>query len=300
MNTQFAPLSATRGYIGGGNCAGIMGLSPFKSPLDEYLVITGEVEDNTAAQEKFFARRKAFEPVAADFFQIETGLQIVQRNVRYVDHEHDFLRAEIDFETSDGGNGETKTVHPLAASQWGDPSENEPPPYVTAQVMHGLGITGKPHAWVHAMVGFDDDRVFRIERADDLIATIREREISFWQHNILPRRMPQPVSVEDLLLLYKRDSGRAVEADPEIVSQVLELLELRQQSKLLASKQELAELAIKTFMRDASTLTIRGLPAITWKAQDRTSLDTDSLREAYPEIYDQFKTTTSTRVLRIK
>lgn len=114
MNAQLQPLSPTRGYVGGGNIAGILGLSPFKSPLDEYLTITNELPvEISPAKRKFFDRRKALEPFAAECFTQATGLQIVRRNEHYDDAEFDWMKAEIDFETDDGGNGETKTVHRL-------------------------------------------------------------------------------------------------------------------------------------------------------------------------------------------
>lgn len=297
-----AQLHPTRGYIGGGNIAGILGLSPFRSPLDEYLLIVNEMQDDlTPEQEEFFEDRRDLEPWAAKKFTRKTGLQVLRQNVRYEDSEFSWARAEVDFEPEDDSNGETKSVHPIAAGKWGKPDDgNEPPPYVTAQAMWGMGITGRSKCYVQALVGFDDYRLFVIERDDELIQRMRDAAAGFWKYNVQSGHMPQPINLDDVLRLYARDSGRVVEADAEIVSKVLELTDLRQQGKLLDSKRELVELAIKSYMRDASTLTIRGLPALTWRTQERTTLDTDDLRRAYPEIYDQFKTTTSTRVLRIK
>ena len=85
MNAQLAPLSPTRGYIGGGNIAGILGLSPFKSPLDEYLTITGDEAEISDAQREFFDDRRDLEPWAAKKFTRATGLQVIRSNVRYDD-----------------------------------------------------------------------------------------------------------------------------------------------------------------------------------------------------------------------
>jgi putative phage-type endonuclease len=199
LSAQLKPaLSHDRGYIGGGNVAGILGLSPYKSPLDEFLVITGQADGITAERETFFERRKALEPWAAQVFAQRTGIKIVATNRRYTDGEHDFLKAEIDFETADGGNGETKTVHPLAARDWGDSESDNLPVYVTAQAMHGLMVTGRKHCWVHALIGFDDDRSYRIERDDETIAGIRAAELAFWNDNVLRMREPAPRTAEDL------------------------------------------------------------------------------------------------------
>lgn len=269
MNAQLAPLSPTRGYIGGGNIAGILGVSPFKTPVAEYLTITGEEpEDISPAQRRFFERRKALEPFAAACFEQETGLQIVRRNERYDDPHFPWAKAEIDFEVEDGGNGETKTVHPNAVGDWGDPEQGEEPPmYVTAQAMWGLGVTGRTHVYVHALVGLDDDRIYRIERDESLIANIRAQAARFWKYHIELRRMPQPTTVEDLLRLYARDSGRGVEADTEIQLALTEHARLRDRLALLSKSKDRLEFQIKAFMRDATTLTCGGISVATWKAR---------------------------------
>lgn len=269
MSAQLAPLSPTRGYVGGGNIAGILGVSPYKTPLDEYLTITSCLpEQISPEQRRFFKRRKALEPFAAECFEQELGLKIVRRNERYDDAEFPWAKAEIDFEVEDGGNGETKTVHPNAVRDWGDPDlDEEPPMYVTAQVMWGLGVTGRSHAYVHALVGLDDDRFYRIERDETLIANIRAHAARFWRYHIEPRRMPQPTTVEDLLRLYSRDSGRAVEADANTACALENLERVRQRLKYDENARLQAELVIKAFMRDATTLTVGGKPVATWKSR---------------------------------
>lgn len=302
MNAQLEQAApGPRYYVGGGNVAGILGLSPYRSPLDEYLTIVSENDPISARQDRFFRRRKALEPFAAEVFEQVTGLKVIDRNKRYDDPKLPFLRAEIDFELSDGGNGETKTVHPLAAKDWGDPDSGaEPPLYVTAQVMHGLSVTGKSHAWVHALIGLDDDRIYRVHRDDDLITAIRQREYQFWQFHILPRVMPPPATEEDLARLYRRDSGRTVEADAEIAAKFHELIDCRARQKLIESEREGLELAIKLFMRDATTLLVHGKPVLTWKTQESRRLDTTAFKDAHRDLYEAFATISTTRVFRVK
>jgi putative phage-type endonuclease len=294
-----APIQHSRvGYIGGGNVAGILGLSPYKSPLDEFLVITGQAEPEDGTREAFFKRRKALEPFAAEVFEQRTGLTIVKRNVRYTDTDTalPYLRAEIDFETSDDSNGETKTVHPLAAKDWGDEGTDEIPVYVTAQAMHGLMVNGKKATWVHALIGLDDDRVFRIERDEEIIATIRAHEVAFWDQHIVPQAPPEPRTVEDVLRLFARDSGRSVEVDEQALSDVMRLRELQ---PLVKEVEEVKD-RLRLYMRDATTLALDGKPLATWKAQTSRRFDQTAFAEAHPELFEQFKKSSETRVLRIK
>ena len=268
MNTE---LHSTRGYIGGANIAGILGLSPFRTPLDEYLLIVNEMQDElTPEKAEFFEDRRDLEPWAAKKFTRKTGLAIVRTNERYTDAEHPHFRAEIDFEAEDGSNGETKSVHPNAVKAWGNAEEGEEPPlYVTAQAVWGLGITGRARCYVQALIGFDDYRLYVVERDDDLIATIRQRAADFWRFHVLPRRPPPPTNVEDLLRLYPRGSGRAVEADAHIRESLEQLHAERQQLALHTARKEMHEYAIKGFMRDATILTVNGQASLTWKADTR-------------------------------
>lgn len=272
MNAILQPdLHPTRGYIGGGTIAGILGLSPFQTPLDEYLQIVNELQDElTPEKAEFFEDRRDLEPWAAKKFTRKTGLKIVRTNERYTDAGHPHFRAEIDFEPEDESNGETKSVHPNAVGGWGKPDQgDEPPLYVTAQAMWGLGITGRARCYVQALIGFDDHRVYMVERDDDLIATIRQRAAAFWKYHVLPRRPPPPTNVEDLLRLYPRDSGRAVEASADIRDSLEQLHIERQAIALHTARKETHEYAIKGFMRDATILTVNGQTALTWKADTR-------------------------------
>lgn len=262
-------LSPDRGYIGGGNIAGIVGLSPFSSPMQEYLTIIGEGDEHTPEKLAFFRRRKALEPFAAECFTIATGLEIRVRNFRYQDPELSFAKAEIDFEVQPSDeieNGETKSVRSSSVWMWGDPKEGEAPPfYVTAQAMWGLGVTGRSKCWVHALIGLDDDRIYEVHRHDETIDKLRRAAANFWKHHVVPRRMPQPMTSDDINWLYPRESGRQVEADTEIQLALTERDKTMRALRQHELQKEALNLQIQKFMRDATTLTVGGIAVATWK-----------------------------------
>jgi predicted phage-related endonuclease len=193
---------------------------------------------------------------------------VVRTNARYDDPEYPWAKAEIDFEPEGDCNGETKSVHPNAVRGWGKPEDgDEPPLYVTAQAMWGLGVTGRVRCYVQALIGFDDYRLFVVERDDALITEIRRQAAHFWKYHVEPRRMPQPSNLRDVLRLYATDSGRAVEADARTIDALANLRTERQVIKLHEALRDGYEYAIKAFMRDATTLTINGQAAATWRAR---------------------------------
>lgn len=271
MNAQAIPNSRI-GYCGGSNVAGILGVSPYRTALDEYFTITGEGGgDISEAQREFFEDRKEWEPIAFKRFERKTGMRILRSNVRYDDHSLPWAKAEIDFEPSEEDNGETKTAAPEVRWMWGEPEIDEPPLYITAQVMWGLGVTkhlGKTHTYVQRF-GLNDNAIYHVHADDALIIDIRERVMHFWKHNIEKRRPPLPSTLDDVLKLYGRGTERAVEA-PQDIRQALEArFNAMNRIKVAEGDKLAAELEIKKFMRDASVLTIGGKVVATWKADVR-------------------------------
>lgn len=297
MNAQLAPAPArNRHYIGGGNIAGILGLSPFKTPLQEYLTIIGDEEQPSEDQLDFFARRKALEPFAVALFERETGKKIVRANERYTDRENTFLKAEIDAETDDGENVEIKSVHPLAAAAWGPAESDELPAYVAAQAMHGLMVTGRRVCYPVAMIGFDDFRVYRVERDEETIAGLREHAVAFWHNHVERMVPPEPMTSEDVLRLFEHDNGMSIEATDEITAAFAELRECKRAEK---RGEKLAE-QIKVYMGENTTLTISGEPVATWKTQVSRRFDQKAFGAVHPDLLELFKRDSSCRVLRLK
>lgn len=288
-------LSETRGYLGGGNIAGVLGLSPFKTPYDEFLTITGGEEAPSEDQLDFFARRKALEPFAIALFERQTGKPIVRANERYTDREHAFIRAEIDAET-ETENVEIKSVHPLAAHHWGEPGGDAIPTYVTAQAMHGLMVTGRRVCYPVAMIGFDDFRVYRVERDEETIAGIRAHAVAFWRNHVERMLPPPPTTAEDVLRLFPRDNGASVEATAEIAEALAEL----RQCKAAEKRGETLAERVKVFIGEATTLTLGGKPIATFKHQASSRFDQKAFAVEHPTLFELFKRAGETRVLRLK
>lgn len=258
-----------RYYIGGGIIAMVLGISPFGTPLDAYYAITGERPIDIADEkQQFFEERKEWEPVAFQRFTRKTGLEIVRCNHRYTDRVWSWARAEIDFELEDGSNGETKTVDMWSAPYWGIAGIDEPPAYITAQAMWGLGVTLSKRCYVQRF-GLNDNHIYLVERDEDLIIQIRERAHYFWTRHVEPRRPPPPSSLEDVLKLYGKGTSRAVEAS-DAVMEAMVLRKTAMHKIAIAENEKLqAELIVKKFMADASVLTKYGKPIATWKADTR-------------------------------
>jgi len=286
-------------YIGSSDAAAILGVSKWRTALDVYMDKVNGKQPDDPSKQKIFARGKRMEPYIIDLFAEETGLNIVRRGFRYQDAEYPFLCAEIDAEADSGENVEIKTVHPFAAKEWGLMDTDEIPVYYAAQAMHGLMITGKQVCIFGVMVGMDDFRTYRVERDDEVIKLLRQKEIEFW-HQMEQRIPPEAQTLSDADRLFKKDTGIEIEADNESLEAIMQLKDLKEKAKQLDIQIKKAETVVKLKMKDASVITMSGTPLITWKNQVTNRFNTKEFQAAHPSLYEQFKKTTESRVIRIK
>jgi len=204
-----------RKFIGGSDVAAILGISPWRSALDLWIdKTTPPVENGHNAAAK--RRGTRLEPYILDMIREDFGLKIASANQRYIDHEFDFLAAEIDAETEDGENIEIKTVHPFKAKEWGEHDTDQLPIHYVAQAQHGLGVRGRKVCRVFALIG-DELKPYVVERDDETIAAMRARCAEFWTRYVLPKVKP-PIDyqhkdvIDTLKRLYPGSDGTTIEA----------------------------------------------------------------------------------------
>ena len=288
-------------YLGGSDVAPILGISPWRTPLDVYLdKIQPRKEETDPGRLKVLNRGKRMEPYVIDLLAEETGLEIIRRGERYLDPDLDFIAAEIDAEAATGENIEIKTVSPFKAREWGEEQSDEIPLHYAAQAMHGMMVTSREVCVFGVLIGGDDFRVYRIERDDVTIDAIRQKEIEFWSR-IQARQAPEPSTVSDVFRLFgTKDSGLAVEASESLQADVIALKSLKDDAKRLGAQIDLREERIKLHMADASILTMNGKPVLTWKEQASKRFDQSAFKADQPELYEKFIKTVTSRVFRLK
>lgn len=250
-----APLPVDRkAFLGGSDAAAILGVSPWTTPLDLFLIKTGQkAEFADPAREKLFRRGKRLEPVVIDMLVEELGVKVTKRSLpekpnRYADPELPYLAAEIDCEwevtpeiaakydldpalIGTTQNGEVKTVHPFASAKFGEAETDEIPIEYAAQAMHGLMVTGRHLTMFGVLVGADNLCVYFLPRDDETIAGLREKEQRFWEDNVLRGVAPEPVNLPDVLELFGRKPASRIEATEEVMGWVEQLAGARNQAR---------------------------------------------------------------------
>ncbi len=277
MSTEFDRST----YIGSSDASAIVGVSPFKSNFQLYQEKIGEVFEVDKDKEKIFARGKKFEPIILEMLIEELGsrghdVEVIDRNERKRDPEFHFLASESDAVLRVDGeiiSAEAKSVNGFAAKSWGKEETDDFPIYYQCQTLHDLMVKGRKKCVVAALIGTDDLRIYWIDRDDELIAGIRQKEIEFWDR-VQRRDPPEPTTLNDINWLYKTDSGKSLEADAELLTLYAELSNLKADHKAIETTVETLTTRIKARMEDAALVMHNGQKLITWKT-NKAGVKTD-------------------------
>lgn len=189
-------LAERRTGIGGSDAAAILGLNPYKTPLEVWMQKTGEGREIevTPAME----RGIHLEPVAADLYTKKTGRRIRRQPLkRHPDH--DFILGNVDRQILTGsGEGEFKVdstgvleIKCPGLHVFAQVKSHGLPEYMTIQLLHYLGVYG--YDW-GSFALFNAERWeliwFDLEADPDLIQTIIDREVEFWTQWVVPKIKP--------------------------------------------------------------------------------------------------------------
>jgi len=178
-------LNVRKTGIGGSDAAGAVGLSPYMSPLELFLVKTGRDADlrkpdaNDTTEPVYWGTM--LEPIVAASYTKQTGNRVRRVNAVLRHPTIPFMLANIDREVvgcRDVQLLECKTAGEFGARLWRDGV----PEYVQLQVQHQLAVTGKQAADVAVLLCGQKLEVHRIERDDGLVARLIELEAAFWRY----------------------------------------------------------------------------------------------------------------------
>lgn len=299
-----------RKFIGGSDVAAIMGVSPWRSAVQVWQDKTGRdtskrSDDPVVA--KVLNRGKRWEPIALEMLIDELqarghSVEVMARSNRYIDEKLDFLACEIDAEIMLDGeycNVEIKTVHPFAQKKWGEMDTDEVPIEYAAQVMHGLGITGRRLCVVGCLVGADNMIPYFVENDAETIAAMRDKCTQFWRDHVETDTPPNALDFQDLRILFPKDNGTQKEATEAIADAVRELAAMKNEAKTIGLKIDELEFQIQAYMEPAATLMHHDKKLATWKTQSTMRFDQKAFKEKQPELAAQFTRETESRVFRL-
>jgi putative phage-type endonuclease len=288
-------------YIGGSDCAAILGLSRWSTPLKVWAEKTGNIEPKDISDRLEVELGNYLEDFVAKKFEKKTGKKVRRVKEAITHKDHDFIKVHIDRRVvGEDTILECKTCSAWKAKEW--EGEEIPQEYIL-QTMHSLGVTGAKMAYVAILIGNSDFKYKPVYRNEKLIADIIKKENSFWKDFVLTGIMPMQITKSDAETLYSLFPAEEIGKEIELKDDASKLFEQRQ--ALLQDKKNVTNMLAKTdneikaLLQDAER-GIVGKWVATWKKQATTRIDTARVKEENPDLYEKFSKTTESRVLRVK
>jgi putative phage-type endonuclease len=292
------------GYLGASDAAAVLGLSRWGTPLGVWTEKTGAVATEEREENLAMEVGDELEAAVGRLFTKRTGHKIRRVNRTLVHPEHQFIRANLDYEVIGTGEPvECKTATAFKAKEW--EGEEIPQEYVI-QVLHQMACAPRaPGAWIAVLIGGNVDFVYRrVPRDKDVIAQIVEREVRFWNEHVIPKKRPQAIHKNDADVLHRLfpagDDGREPAILGDEADAILDLLEAQRQD-LSALKGSIvqAENVLRSMLGDKSV----GITArfrVSWWRENQRHVDLKKLKKEMPEVYDRYAADTPRQVLRYR
>lgn len=318
--------------IGGSDVATVLGLNPYKTPLELWEEKTGKTAGKDAGQAAYWGT--VLEDVVAKEFSQRTGMKIQKVNFMLSKGEDDWMRGNIDRaiinpdiagrvsvlkpeKAAEAGRLlstniglECKTANSFMVDQWGDSQEAEIvagkvvtdhkiPLYYETQIQWYMAVTGIETFYVAVLIGGQDFRMYEVKRDEDVIDAIVSKCRDFWENHVLKDIPPAPVNVDDIKKMYSRDNGEMAEATNDQAIDIGELRNLKEQIKALKEQEEAVASRLIMAIGEKTGLTLGGKKAVTYKAMSTTRFSSTDFKKSHPDLYQAFAKTTNTRVLRL-
>lgn len=293
-------LKLRKSSIGGSDAAVILGLNPWRSQYTLWADKKGfiaPVPDNEAMR-----IGRDLEQYVAERFCEATGKKVKHRNAMLLHDDYDFISANVDREVIGENAGlECKTTNAFAKSDF---EGGEVPLYYYCQCMHYMAVMGYEKMYLAVLVLGKAFYWFEIERNEEEIEALVNSEVDWWNRYILGDEVPEIDGSDStsatLRELYPESKQNSIALHLYGVEGLIEQYQ-QAQKKEKEYKDMVSECRnkIAALMGESNEAVLNGY-TITYKSQSKTSLDSKALKADMPEIYDRYKKTTTSRVLRIK
>lgn len=300
MHREFGGITASM-------AATIAGVNPWDSPYALWQRLMGEAPPLEQSFEMWLGSQ--MEGIILRAFTRQTKLK-VKRPRRAADQDFFFTTEEYGFPMGallDGctiEDGETVGIEAKHASAFmGADWDDEPPLMYFMQIQHQLACTGWGKFYAVALVG--KKLVYLpVERDDDIIAMLTDRERAFYRENVLQRVAPpvdgHKATTEAITRRYGHSEvGFSVLLeDPEVERLCAKYLGIAKSIDALEEEKAAVRNTLFQIVEKAESA-VAGHYSISAKEQTRQTIDTKRLRKDEPALAEKYTLTSSVRPLRV-
>ncbi|WP_332649731.1 YqaJ viral recombinase family nuclease [Lysinibacillus sp. 54212] len=292
-------LQLRKSGIGGSDASAILGFNRWKSAFQLYIDKTSDFAEEI--DNEFIYWGNVLEDVVAQEFAKRTGkkVQRVNRMLRHTDYP--FMTANLDRRiVGEKALLECKTTSTYNKDAW---EGDEVPAAYICQLQHYLAVTGFEKAYIAVLIGGNNFVWKEVERDDEFIQLMIEREKDFWENHVLANVPPaidgSSSASEFLAKMYPQDDGSAIMLD-EQMNTVIEAIEsLKAEEKQLESQRKEYENQLKLTLEDAAEGHSNRFKVI-YKTITSNRIDSKRLKAEQPEVYKKYCNESLSRRLSIK
>nr|DAN10300.1 MAG TPA: Exonuclease [Caudoviricetes sp.] len=273
--------------LGGSDMAAVLGLSPWRSPIDVWLDKTSDTVEEKESEPMYWGN--VLEEVVAQEFAKRSGYKVRNNNFTLQSDKYPYLLANIDREIVGLDAGlECKTANAFKANEWD--GDNVPDAYYI-QCQHYMAVTGKSSWWIACLVGGNTFHYKEIKRNEEVIAAIIDTGAAFWEL-VESKTMPAPDDTKQcenaLKKLYQKSNGQSVELPANYGNMIIDYLEIKNQLSELETKKRGIENVMKDFLKDNEKATY-GEHFVSWKStKPRETFDAKAFKDDYPELHKKY------------
>ncbi|EKS69107.1 GP47 [Burkholderia sp. SJ98] len=291
-------LEVRKSGIGGSDAAAAVGLSPYQSMLELWLVKTGrdanlpKPDPDDTTEPVYWGT--ILEPIVAASYTKQTGNRVRRVNAVLQHPTVPWMLANVDREVL--GNRDVQLLECKTAGEFGTRLWRDGvPEYVTLQVQHQLAVSGKQAADVAVLLCGQKLDVHRIERDDALIARLIELEAAFWRY--VEADTPPPADGSEsadrsLRCLYPGTGGTVDFTDDRRLSSAFaDLVAVRAEIESRQSLEAQLKQIIQQSMGEADRAHFETGSVSFKRSRDGSGVDLKGLLADHPEVATRYAIT---------
>lgn len=278
------PIDRSRS-IGGSDVSAVMGISPFRTPLDVWREkVLGETDTIDTPATRAGSR---FEPhiLAAYQSRLPEGSKLRRHDSVIVDG---YRRCTVDAIAEVGGwERVVEAKSTVMVGEWGSEGTDEVPLHYVVQGTWYADILGLDQIdfpallWPRDMrdllglapaeiVAACDMRVLTVAYSPSLAAMVREKVDAFWRDHVLAEVPPKPVDLEDCKRLARVSRGKTVPATEDLIRLLVERDAIKAEAKAVKEREDANTFAIRELLDDAEAgVAPNGDPLVTCKVVEK-------------------------------
>ncbi len=282
-----------RTYLGASETAAILGFDKYRTPLDVYREKRGESEPQDAGARAEAGLRA--EQMIADWLADLYNLKIQRDNKIRIHPTLNYWRCNLDRVIVGQPNGtavlELKTTSLENLKNWNPMADELNPTFVHhwVQVQSQLAVTGYKWAAIGVMPadsfrGFGQPELIIIQPDQEFIAMASGKVKAFWEDHVLKGVPPDPVTEDDLKILYPRSQSKELIVDDTTRKLIVKIVRMRAAKKKINDRLEEFELAAKMLLTNYEAASFEGEVICTYKsAKDKETFNGETFQAKFPD-----------------